>query len=446
MNVIPDSTGIKHPCFNKAASGSCGRVHLPVAPKCNIQCNYCNRKYDCVNESRPGVTSAVLKPYQSLTYVREVLAREPRITVVGIAGPGDPLANPAETLETMRLIRAEFPNMLFCLSSNGLAMPEYVDDLADLGVTHATVTLSTVDPDIGARIYAWVRDGNVVYRGRAAAELILSRQLESIAALKRRGLAVKVNTIMIPGMNTIDGCAPIRAVAEKARELGVDLMNVMALKPTEGTAFADLPEPTHAEVAAARVGIDHLVPQMTHCRRCRADAVGLLCGDRSGELGGVLASCGKLPPQDQDDRPYVAVASRSSVLVDTHLGQARRLQIWGMGEDGRFRLREERTALRGCEGGDGGNGCGDNLGLGGCGGSCGGGFDPGRMGEAGWREVAANFADCRAVVAREAGDVPRRVLAGLGLPVVPFSGAVKDALRHVYGSDAAERVAGDART
>ena len=89
--------------------------------------------------------------------------------------------------------------------------------------------MSTVDPDIGARIYAWVRDGNVVYRGRAAAELILSRQLESIAGLKRRGLAVKVNTIMIPGVNTIDNCAPIRAVAEKARELGVDLMNVMAL-------------------------------------------------------------------------------------------------------------------------------------------------------------------------------------------------------------------------
>ena len=46
-----------HPCFNKKASTSYGRVHLPVAPHCNIQCNFCNRIYDCANENRPGVTA-----------------------------------------------------------------------------------------------------------------------------------------------------------------------------------------------------------------------------------------------------------------------------------------------------------------------------------------------------------------------------------------------------
>ncbi|NEX14978.1 MAG: nitrogen fixation protein NifB, partial [Prosthecochloris sp.] len=44
----------KHPCFNDASRHSFGRIHLPVAPKCNIQCNYCNRKFDCLNENRPG--------------------------------------------------------------------------------------------------------------------------------------------------------------------------------------------------------------------------------------------------------------------------------------------------------------------------------------------------------------------------------------------------------
>ena len=55
-----------HPCFNAKVKGQFGRVHLPVAPKCNILCNYCNRKFDCVNESRPGVTSSVLSPAQAL--------------------------------------------------------------------------------------------------------------------------------------------------------------------------------------------------------------------------------------------------------------------------------------------------------------------------------------------------------------------------------------------
>ena len=112
----------RHPCFNVKVKGECGRVHLPVAPKCNILCNYCNRKYDCVNESRPGVTSAVLKPKQAIAYLEKVLEAEPRITVAGIAGPGDPFANPKETLETIRLIRRRFPDLLLCLATNGLGL------------------------------------------------------------------------------------------------------------------------------------------------------------------------------------------------------------------------------------------------------------------------------------------------------------------------------------
>src|SRR5512141_901884 len=108
----------RHPCFNPGAKGPHGRIHLPVAPHCNIRCNYCNRKFDCVNESRPGVSSAILSPKQALVYTEKVLEKEPRISVVGIAGPGDPFANPLETLETMRLIRKRFPEMLLCLSTN----------------------------------------------------------------------------------------------------------------------------------------------------------------------------------------------------------------------------------------------------------------------------------------------------------------------------------------
>ncbi len=87
-----------HPCFNADAKGKFGRVHLPVAPKCNIKCNFCDRKYDCVNESRPGVTSTVLSPEQAGVYMQRVLEKEPRISVAGIAGPGDPFANGPETI------------------------------------------------------------------------------------------------------------------------------------------------------------------------------------------------------------------------------------------------------------------------------------------------------------------------------------------------------------
>jgi nitrogen fixation protein NifB len=116
----------EHPCFGGDHSKA-GRIHLPVAPGCNIKCGFCERKFDCANESRPGVTSRVLTPDQAVERVRLVkehmeLQGGPQLKVVGIAGPGDPLANP-KTFETFEKVRAAFPEMSLCLSTNGLRLP-----------------------------------------------------------------------------------------------------------------------------------------------------------------------------------------------------------------------------------------------------------------------------------------------------------------------------------
>ncbi len=191
----------KHPCFNAEIKKLFGRIHLPVAPKCNVQCNFCNRKYDCVNESRPGVTSAVLSPKQALYYFTEMYKRDNRLSVVGIAGPGDTFANPEESLETMSLIREAFPEMLLCVSTNGLAAPKYIDELAEIGISHLTVTVNAVDPEIGAKIYAYVRDGTKIYRGTDGIELLMQRQFETIRKCHEKGIIVKINSILIPGIN-----------------------------------------------------------------------------------------------------------------------------------------------------------------------------------------------------------------------------------------------------
>jgi nitrogenase molybdenum-iron protein alpha/beta subunit/uncharacterized Zn-finger protein len=135
----------KHPCFN-CSGGKYARIHLPIAPACNIQCNYCVRKYDCPNESRPGVTTAVLSPEQALERYLDAKGKMENLTVVGIAGPGDALANFAETKKTLSLIRAADPDVTFCLSTNGLMLPLHAQELIDLGVSHVTVTVNAVDP------------------------------------------------------------------------------------------------------------------------------------------------------------------------------------------------------------------------------------------------------------------------------------------------------------
>jgi uncharacterized Fe-S cluster-containing radical SAM superfamily protein len=182
-----------HPCFN-CGNGKNARIHLPVAPKCNIQCNYCVRKYDCPNESRPGVTTAVLSPDEAVARYIDAKSRIPNMTVVGIAGPGDALANFDETKETLTRIREIDPDVTFCLSTNGLLLPLYAQELVDLGVSHVTVTINAVDPEIGAKIYKHIDYLGTRYTGSAAAAILLANQLAGLRYLTARGVVCKVNT------------------------------------------------------------------------------------------------------------------------------------------------------------------------------------------------------------------------------------------------------------
>lgn len=390
-----------HPCFNAEVKGHCGRVHLPVAPKCNILCNYCNRKFDCVNESRPGVSSAVLSPTQAITYLEQVLKAEPRITVAGIAGPGDPFANPRETMETLRLIRRRFPELLLCLASNGLGLPPFLDELAELKVSHVTITVNAVTPEIGSRIYGWVRDQKRVYRGLMGAALLLRRQLAAIAGLKARGLVVKINTIVIPGVNEHH----VPAVAREMAELGADLLNCMPVYPNADTPFGELSEPEPATMAAIRAAAGEFLPQMRHCTRCRADAVGLLEADRSPEWRGCLTACAQTWPLSPDEsQPYVAVASREGSLVNLHLGEADYFQIWGPADQG-FQLLEERAAPA--------PGGGSNR----------------------WWALAEILKDCRAVLVSALGDTPGAILREAGVIPVEMSGFIEVGLSRIYAGE-----------
>ena len=190
-----------HPCFNAKMKGTYGRVHLPVAPRCNIQCKYCDRKYDCVNESRPGVTSAVLTPKQAMIYLDFIFKKTKNISVVGIAGPGDPFANPEETMETLRLVREKYPEIILCLATNGLGLGPYIDELAEINVSHVTVTLNAVDPEIGAGIYSFIRHGKRVLSPESGIKILLEKQLEAIKKLKERDITTKVNTVILPLIN-----------------------------------------------------------------------------------------------------------------------------------------------------------------------------------------------------------------------------------------------------
>ncbi len=169
MTSLPEHVRQKvadHPCYSEDAHHYFARMHAAVAPACNIQCNYCNRKYDCANESRPGVVSEVLTPEQAVKKTLAVAAAIPQMSVLGIAGPGDPLANPQRTFETFRGIAEHAPDIKLCVSTNGLNLPQCVDELQKYNIDHVTITINCVDPDIGAKIYPWIFWSNKRVFGR----------------------------------------------------------------------------------------------------------------------------------------------------------------------------------------------------------------------------------------------------------------------------------------
>jgi nitrogen fixation protein NifB len=264
----------EHPCFGGDHTAH-GRIHLPVAPGCNIKCGFCERKFDCANESRPGVTSRVLTPSEGLDRVN-LLLRHPevgkKLKVVGIAGPGDPLANP-RTFETFRLVRAAHPGMILCMSTNGLLLPEKIAELVELGVHSLTVTINALTPETGAQVYEWINWRGQRLSGAEGAALLLHQQLAGVQAAVAAGLLLKINHVYIPGVNDHETLP----LALKARELGATMMNILPLIPVG--RYAAFEPPSTAVMELIRNQAESILSQARHCKQCRADAAGLIGQD-----------------------------------------------------------------------------------------------------------------------------------------------------------------------
>jgi nitrogen fixation protein NifB len=259
----------EHPCYGaEGAHFKFGRIHLPVVSSCNIGCNYCVRKYDCVNESRPGVTSKVITAEEAIERVRFAAKKDSRLRVVGIAGPGDPLSSDV-TFQTLKLVQKEFPDLTRCVATNGLLLPQKLEKLKKVGVAALTITINAVDPDVGKQIYSYVTYRGKTLRGKAAFEVLSKNQLNGLREAADAGIVVKVNSVYIPSINS----EHLSEVAKTIRDLGAYVHNIMPLIP-QGK-FAHLKAPSMQEIQKARSSYEGILLQFHNCVQCRADAVGV---------------------------------------------------------------------------------------------------------------------------------------------------------------------------
>jgi nitrogen fixation protein NifB len=372
-----------HPCYSQDAHHYFARMHVAVAPACNIQCHYCNRKYDCANESRPGVVSEQLTPELAARKVVWVASQVPQLSVVGIAGPGDALADPRKTFETCERVAEALPDIKLCLSTNGLALADCVEEIKAHGIDHVTITINAIDPAVAERIYAWVAYDKKRRTGRDAAAILIERQLLGLDMLVAAGILVKVNSVMIPGINDDH----LKDVNAELKSRNVFLHNIMPLisDPAHGTHYGLTGQrgPTPVELKSLQDDLADGANLMKHCRQCRADAVGLLGDDQGPSFS--LDRLPEMPEVDHESRRsyraviqrerkhrdsaasmaedglrdvmtdesrLVAVCTKGSGRINQHFGHAREFQIYEVDRAG-VQMVGHRRAARYCQGGYG---------------------------------------------------------------------------------------------
>jgi nitrogen fixation protein NifB len=118
------------------------------------------------------------------------------------------------------------------------------------------------------------------YEGVQGARILIDNQLAGIKYLTEQGVIVKVNIVMIKGIND----RHIPEIVKKVKSLGAFIANIMPLIPAKGSIFENYPQTTGHELKRMRKMCEADLQQMYHCRQCRADAIGLLTNDRSGEF------------------------------------------------------------------------------------------------------------------------------------------------------------------
>lgn len=209
-----------------------------------------------------------MSPKAAVERAIKEIKKDPRIEIVAVSGPGEPLANP-ETFETIELIRKYQENIHLCLSTNGTLLANNIDWLVKMGFKTLTVSVSTINPETASLIYEWARLSERTLTGSYMGSKVVEAQIRGISRAARAGIFVKVNSILIPTINDHD----IILLAKTIADAGASLQNIIPLVPND--RLAGVTAPKKEEIEALRNQAATYIDQFRHCYQCRSDVVGL---------------------------------------------------------------------------------------------------------------------------------------------------------------------------
>lgn len=259
---------LSHPCFNEKDHFKVGRIHIPATLRCNIQCRYCDRKLENKTDNMPGMAEKIIDVCQIKDYVDNKVNKNDKIKVIGIAGPGEPLSD-EHTFQLLKLIDELYPNYTKCISTNGLILSEKVELLKGYGVNTVTVTINAFTPETAVKIYKYVTINNKIASSLSDMEYFLNKQWEGIEKAVNLGLIVKINSVLIPKINTDE----IIMISKKASEYNAYIHNITPLIPAG--EFEDIKAPSYIQLKDTRDKSSKYIRVFSLCKQCRADACGI---------------------------------------------------------------------------------------------------------------------------------------------------------------------------
>ncbi len=179
-------------------------LRISVTDRCNLRCIYCMPEEGVA--WRPH--DEVLRYEEIETIVRA--AAELGINKVRLTG-GEPLVR-AGFVDLVRKI-ARVPGIDdLAMTTNGILLARYAEELAEAGLHRVNISLDTLDAE---RFRHITRCGD------------LADVLTGIEAARRAGLRpIKINTVVIRGMNDDDGSTQSPVVDLAAKTLEADWWNI----------------------------------------------------------------------------------------------------------------------------------------------------------------------------------------------------------------------------
>lgn len=278
------STRPHAPFFEDALGRPLGDLRLSVTDRCNFRCRYCmpREKFGSDHEFLPRKE---LLRFEELSRFVGLLGGQLR--KVRLTG-GEPLLR-RNLPELVRLLKRD-SGVPLALTTNGVLLPRYADELASAGLDRLTVSLDALDDAVFTRV--------------TDADYRASDVLAGLSAAERAGFtSIKVNCVVRRGYNE-DQIVPL---ARRFRGTGhvLRFIEYMDVGSTNGWRSADV-------VSASEIleRIDRELPLEPVERALPTDvAVRYRYRDGSGELG-VIASV---------TQPFCGACSRLRLSADGQL-------------------------------------------------------------------------------------------------------------------------------